>query len=272
MDDNDDDRYEVVIVRYGTRQTSRSDVFLNYGVYGLDDAPIDMDYFVWIVRNSRRTILVDTGYSVEGGTSRGRTLLMEPTTAWRMLDIDLDAEIVVVLTHAHYDHAGNLSALPAAEVVVAQSEIDFWLGRLSQRAQFRHSADEADLAALALARAEGRVTAFRGRISIAPGIEVIEVGGHTPGQAVVLVQTAAGPVLLASDAVHYYEELDDDMPFTYVADLPRMYEAFDQITRMSEAGDVTHLVAGHDPSTLQRFPPYEAIPGGLSAIIGRNSP
>ena len=68
-----DDRYEVVIVRYGTRRTVRSDVYLNYGVYGDDDAPIDMDYFIWVVRNAYRTILVDTGYSVAGGASRGRT-------------------------------------------------------------------------------------------------------------------------------------------------------------------------------------------------------
>ena len=264
-----DDRYEVIIVRYGTRNTVRSDVYLNYAVYGADDGPIGMDYFVWVVRNDHRTILVDTGYSVEGGASRQRTSLITPPQAWSHMGIDLDAELTVVLTHAHYDHAGNLAELPGAQIIIAASELDFWLGPLSSRAQFRHSVDGADLTALAAARAEGRVTGYHDTIRVAPGVDVIEVGGHTPGQSVVLVQTEAGPVLLASDAVHYYEELESDMPFTYVADLPQMYQAFDRISEMSQAGAVAHLVSGHDPATLDRFPATEGLPPGLGAVIGR---
>lgn len=264
-----DDRYEVVIVRYGTRRTVRSDVYLNYGVYGDDDAPIDMDYFIWVVRNAYRTILVDTGYSVAGGASRGRTPLITPPDAWRQLGIDLDAEITVVLTHAHYDHAGNFAALPNAHIVVAEREIDFWLGPLARRAQFHHSADADALNELARARTDGRVETFSGAMTVAPGVEVLEVGGHTPGQAVVRVETAMGPVLLASDSVHYYDELEADMPFTHVADLPQMYRAFDLISGLVATGQIEHLVPGHDPSTLRRFPAYEGVPGGLAAIIGR---
>jgi glyoxylase-like metal-dependent hydrolase (beta-lactamase superfamily II) len=267
----DDDRYEVVIVRYGTRRTVRSDVFLNYAVYGIDDAPIDMDYYVWVIRNAHRTILVDTGYSVAGGAARRRIPLITPPEAWRRLGIDLDSEITVVLTHAHYDHAGNLAELPAARIIVARNEIDFWLGPIASRAQFRHSTDSADLAALAIAREQGRVVTFEGSMLIAPGVTVIEVGGHTPGQAVVLVQTETGPALLASDAVHYYDELTSDMPFTHVADLPQMYRTFDLITAMCETGEVAHLIAGHDPTTLERFPAFEDIPG-LAAVVGRTAP
>jgi glyoxylase-like metal-dependent hydrolase (beta-lactamase superfamily II) len=263
------DRYEVIIVRYGTRRTTRSDVFLNHSVYGEADGPIDMDYFVWIIRNPERTILVDTGFSDAGGERRGRTSLVSPLDAWRELGVDLEAPTTVVLTHAHYDHAGNIGALPAARIVMAASELDFWLGPLAARAQFRHSSDASDLAALAAAREEGRITTFCGAYPLAPGVEVIEVGGHTPGQSVVLVQTSDGPVLLASDAVHYYEELDSDMPFTYVADLPRMYQAFDRIVEMMRSGDAVHLVSGHDPSTLGRFSALETMPDHAAAIIGR---
>src|SRR5262249_58449242 len=63
---------------------------------------------------------------------------------------------------------------------------------------------------------------------------LMQVGGHTAGQAIVTVATAAGPVVLASDAVHYYEELERDRPFSTVASLADMYAAFDQIRERSE--------------------------------------
>jgi hypothetical protein len=81
------------------------------------------------------------------------------------------------------------------------------------------------------------------------------------------VQTSAGTALLASDAVHYYAELDTDMPFTYVSDLPAMYAGFDRINAMVASGEVAHVVSGHDPSTLGRFPAFDD--SGLIAIIGR---
>ncbi len=62
-----DDRYEVLAVRYGTRQASAREVFLNYHSYGEPDRPLGMDYFFWIIRNKARTVVVDTGFSAAGG-------------------------------------------------------------------------------------------------------------------------------------------------------------------------------------------------------------
>src|ERR1051325_813120 len=62
--------WQVTIVRYGTRQTVRSDVYLNYHLYGEPDGPIGMDYFFWVIRNADRTIVVDTGLSAAGAGPR----------------------------------------------------------------------------------------------------------------------------------------------------------------------------------------------------------
>ena len=43
-------QHEVLIVRYGARTTTRSDVFLNYHAYGEPDGPMEMDYFFWVIR------------------------------------------------------------------------------------------------------------------------------------------------------------------------------------------------------------------------------
>ncbi|MFD2415913.1 N-acyl homoserine lactonase family protein [Amycolatopsis pigmentata] len=263
--------YEVVIVKYGTRETTKKDVFLNYPVYGEADEPIRMDYFFWIIRNEQRTVLVDTGFSRAGGTARKRTFLLEPARAYAALDVDPAARPTVIVTHAHYDHIGNLGLFPDSPLILARSEYDFWTGRHAKRTQFHHSVEDEEIDALVAAHAAGNVRTFSGRLEVAPGIEVIEVGGHTPGQSVVLVDTSDGPVLLASDAIHYYEEYEQDRPFTFVADLVEMYDAFDLIRTMAGQGRVRHLVSGHDPDTLARFTPVEGELAGLAATIGSRS-
>ena len=108
-------------------------------------------------------------------------------------------------------------------------------------------------------REAGRLTLAGRARQIAPGIELTQVGGHTPGQAIVTVATAGGPVVLASDAVHYYEELERDRPFSIVANLADTYAAFDRIRELAQAGAL--VVAGHDPLVAERFGDPADAPG-----------
>lgn len=66
-----DGECEVSVIRYAARSTVRSDVFPNYGIYGTRGAPIEMDYFCWVMRNRSRVVLVDTGFSQAGGRHAG---------------------------------------------------------------------------------------------------------------------------------------------------------------------------------------------------------
>lgn len=260
--------YQVVIVKYGTRVTKRSDVYLNYQLYGEQDESIQMDYFFWVLRNAERTIVVDTGFSAEGGAARGRTTLVPPAEAFCHLGIDPASRMQVIVTHAHYDHIGNLGLFTAADVYINERELRFWSSRHAERKLFHHSVEDAELAGLADADRAGRVRAFGDQVTVAPGVEVIRMGGHTPGQSVVKVRTSDGVVLLASDAMHYEEELATDLLFMSVSDLVEMYEGLDRIREMCATGEVQHVVAGHDPGTLARFTPLRGNLAGLAASIG----
>ncbi|GEK79543.1 N-acyl homoserine lactonase family protein [Agrococcus baldri] len=257
--------WEVVVVRHGTRATRRSEVFLNYLFYGEEDGPFTLDYFFWVLRRGDEAIVVDTGYSAAGGSSRGREILIDPLDALRRLGIDPAAGVPVVVTHAHYDHIGNLPAFSASEVHIAESEMAFWTSELATRPLFSHFGDPAEVDELRRIEAEGRLRPFRGSARIAAGVELIEAGGHTPGQAMVAVETLEGRVLIASDAAHFVEELERDMPFVSMADVPQSYRVLDRIRQ----ADAAHVLTGHDAGTLDALEPFGEPLSGLAGVIGR---
>jgi glyoxylase-like metal-dependent hydrolase (beta-lactamase superfamily II) len=264
--------YEVTAVRYGTRVTTKSDVFLHFGSYGEPDEPIGMDYFFWVARSPARTILVDCGFNARSGARRGRAMLYAPVPALRRLGIAPEDIGLLILTHAHYDHIGNLEEFPAAELIMSTREYEFWTGPLADRPLFATSSEASDIDALRRARDAGRLRllpvppayASPAPQDVADGVRVLEVGGHTPGELVVLVSDGDAEVVLASDALHYYDELRLDRPFRHVTDLPAMYAGFELLRGLAGDG-ARKLVAGHDPEVMRRFPAVGSDPAGAAA-------
>jgi glyoxylase-like metal-dependent hydrolase (beta-lactamase superfamily II) len=266
--------YEVLAVRYGTRTATKAESYLNYHLYGEPDVEVAMDYFFWVVRGAGRTLVVDTGFDPDVGARRGRTLLVDPVRALAALGVDAAAVDQVVVTHAHYDHIGNLHRFPNAEIVIARSEYEFWTGPYAGRLQLAHTTEPAELAQLSAVRDEGRLRLVEGTVDLQPGIELVVVGGHTPGQLVAQVAVrgtggAPGAAVLATDALHFYEELERDRPFFVVADLVAMYRGFDVLREMSEDPGRL-LVAGHDAAVPQRFPArVPGLPADLADLVVR---
>jgi glyoxylase-like metal-dependent hydrolase (beta-lactamase superfamily II) len=266
--------YEVLAVRYGTRIATKAESYLNYHVYGEPDESFGMDYFFWLVRGPERTVLVDCGFGAEAGRRRGRTTLVDPVVALSALGVEPGAVDQLVVTHAHYDHIGNLHRFPNAEVVIARREYEFWTGPYARRLQFAHSTEADELERLAATREEGRLRLVEDTLDLAPGIELVVVGGHTPGQMVAQVavdrpEGGQGAAVLAADALHFYEELDRDRPFFVVADLVDMYRGFDVLREMTEdAGRL--LVAGHDAEVGKRFAGrVDGLPPDVGELVVR---
>jgi glyoxylase-like metal-dependent hydrolase (beta-lactamase superfamily II) len=241
--------YNVYAVKYATRDARSGEHFHGHDLH---DVPMPMDYFVWAAVSAEHTVVVDAGFTAEVAARRGRKHLRCPTEGLEALGIDCARVPYVILTHLHYDHVGNLEKFPEATYVVQEAEMAFWTGRYAGRDHFRTLVEVDDIAYLVRENFEGRLRFVAGSEEIVPGIEVHRTGGHSAGLQVVRVKTARGWVVLASDATHFYANIEQDRPYSIVSDLPRMYGAFDLVHGLADSS--AHMVPGHDPLVMERFP------------------
>ena len=256
--------HRVYAVRYAHREARRSDHF--YGP-DLHDGPMAMDYFIWaIVADDGRAIVVDAGFTPETARQRERDLVADPVEVLAKLGVIATDVRDVVLTHLHYDHSGHLAAFPSARFWVQDDELAFWTGRYAGRGAIGHTVTPADIVELVRLNFERRLRFVDGEAEMAPGITLHRVGGHAPGLQVVVVQTAGGPVVLASDATHFYANLQEDRPFAIVHSLPDMYGAFDRLRELA-GGDDDRIVPGHDPLVLGRYAAPSPELAGLAVEI-----
>ncbi len=218
--------------------------------------PMPMDYFVWLVDGPAGPLLVDTGFSREVGERRGRTMLADLPDLLRRVDVDPMALTDVVLTHLHYDHAGNLGLFPNATFHVQASELAFATGPLMRYAFFGAPFEAADLDRLREAGEQGRVHLVDGKHTLRDGVELHRVGGHTGGTQVVRVHTARGWLVLASDALHYTENRTTRSPFPLVVDAAEMFAGYELCEQLADADDL--IVPGHDPALAEAGTPVTA--------------
>lgn len=256
----------VLVVRYGTLKSNRAHIFLNYHLYDEPDARQDLDYFFWIIDDPVGIVLVDTGFSRGVGNTRGRQMLIDPVQVVEELGRRPEDVFSIIVTHAHYDHIGNLRHFPNATLYVTAAEYNFWASPTAEHVQFAKLSETSEIEELQRAAQDGRLTTFDREMMVTENVRVELVGGHTPGQSIVTVATRDGDVLIASDAVHLLEELDRDMPFIAAANLPAMYAAFRLIKTRVAGGAI--LLSGHDPSTLSLFPPLEGPLGRFISVAG----
>jgi glyoxylase-like metal-dependent hydrolase (beta-lactamase superfamily II) len=250
-----DDTYEVYAVRYASFQNrTRRETFL--GVDPHDAAPMPVDYYVWVIRNAARTVVVDTGFDHAEGGRRNRVLTCLPRDGLARLGVDAGQVADVIVTHLHFDHAGTIGDFPRARLHLQEAEMAYATGRCMGYETLRHPYSVEHICGMVRQVFAGRVTFHAGDEEVAPGLSVHLIGGHAKGIQAVRVRTRRGWVVLASDAAHYYENFLEYRPFIIVHDVEATLRGYDRMRVL--ASSVDHIIPGHDPDVLRRYP---AVPG-----------
>jgi glyoxylase-like metal-dependent hydrolase (beta-lactamase superfamily II) len=143
-----------------------------------------------------------------------------------------DAIQDVVITHLHYDHAGNLDRFPNARFTSRTARWPTPRAGTCATGRFARPCGRGRRHMVRHVYAE-RVVFHDGEAEIAPGVTLHRVGGHSDGLQVVRVPTRRGPVVIASDAVHLYANMSRQNPFPIVFHLGDMLEGWRTLERLA---------------------------------------
>jgi glyoxylase-like metal-dependent hydrolase (beta-lactamase superfamily II) len=258
--------YEVYAIRYATFAERRS--LDNFIQRDLHDGPMPLDFYIWLIKDGERNILVDTGFNRSAGERRNRKLTIAPEIALEKMGVDAASITDVVITHLHFDHAGNLEKFPRARFHIQEREMAYATGRCMCHQVFRQPFDVDPVVDMVRHVYSGRAVFHCGCSSVAPGVDLHWVGGHSDGLQIVSVRTARGSVVLASDAAHYYANAWRKNPFPLVYNVGDMVQGWQ--TAASLATDETCMVPGHDPAVATLFPRLQA--SGVEAFLLHQRP
>ena len=243
--------WDLYAVKYATMaERTRYHNFI--GADPHDQTPMPLDYFVWAAVSSEQTIVIDTGFDAPEAAARGRTLLRCVTEGLAMIDIDAASVADVIVTHLHYDHVGGHAEFPVAKFHLQESEMQYATGVHMCTHALNHPYTVGLITDMVHNVYDGRVTFYDGAAQIAPGITVHHVGGHTMGLQFVRVLTRRGWVVVASDTSHFYENMEAIAPFPIVYNVGDMVRGYAALR--AQADSEAHIVPGHDPLVLDRYP------------------
>jgi glyoxylase-like metal-dependent hydrolase (beta-lactamase superfamily II) len=242
--------YEVFAIKYAEVGRKAWGNFVDGDPH--EDSDMPLDYFVWAIVGGGRTLVVDTGFDKPMGEKRGRRIVHPVEEGLEAIGIRHDKVEDVIVTHMHYDHCGNGALFPNARFHLQDTEMEYVTGRCMCHHQINHAFEADDVARMVRRVFAGRVQFHDGTDEIAPGITLHKIGGHTKGLQCVRVATRRGDVVLASDASHFYAHLETRRVFRVLYNQGDMLEGYNTLERL--ASSRAHIVPGHDPLVLARYP------------------
>jgi glyoxylase-like metal-dependent hydrolase (beta-lactamase superfamily II) len=248
--------YEIYALKYfGLRSVPVSELAL--GAPKKDT--MNMFFMYWLISgNNGKTILVDAGFlnDLDIFKELNTSFYIRPDSVLQELNIKAADITDIILTHPHWDHIDGVSLFPKAHVWIQKEDYNYFVGQAWQKEGRHHGFFKRDVDSLVSLNIAGKLTLVDGDDrEIIPGIKVYTGSRHTFNSQYVLVQTGGDKVILASDNIWIYYNLDHltSSPYpngtfdttAYVKSMQRM---------KTQASNIKFIIPGHDPAIFSRFP------------------
>ncbi len=244
--------YEVYAISYGVIP----DFPVSSLVAGADPSrKLDIQMMVWLLKGpSGRNILVDSGFYRDKFFKQWKVKdFIKPSDAVARFGVKPEEVTDIIITHMHWDHADGFDLFPKARVWIQKDEYVYYTGEAWQSRNTHGGVDPEDVMAMVRLNLEGGVKLINGDDQEPiPGVRCYTGGRHTHASQFVGVNTKAGVVIIASDNLYLYENLEKRAAIAQTLDADSNLKAQDRMRRL--ASDERLITPGHDPLVFTRFP------------------
>lgn len=243
--------YEVYAIRYATMPDFPAAELVS----GADRArKLDIAMMIWLVRGDGHNILVDSGFYHERFFKDWKINdFIKPSDALTRFGLKPEDITDIVITHMHWDHADGIDLFPKARIWVQKEELEYYAGEAWETKDTSDGIDAHDVLELVKINTEGRVGLVHGDAQeILPGLTCYTGGKHTYQSQYVGVNTIGGTVVLASDNMYLYENMERHVPIATTLDAASNLRAQDRMKRLAIRPE--WVIPGHDPALFDRFP------------------
>ncbi len=234
---------------------------LDYGLFRVHAGPRDVGICGYVIQTDRgETVLIDTGFPQKYAEDSAAATVQDdlgsfgqvlsvtsdnmPGPQLSKLGIAKSDVTLMIQSHTHIDHVGDMAAYPQAPILIAAAERAlprplYWSGKQAM------DWPDADYALVTE------------DFSLGDGFDVLLCPGHAPGQLAFMVNLPdSGWILLTSDAISRASEIDEQFAGSWDVDLAIHHSA--RLMALAAARDA-QIIFGHSPEdwpTLRKAPDW----------------
>ena len=244
-----------------------------YGAH--NEGYVKLPYCYVLIQGNGHNALVDVGYNnKEYGKILGDRFGVEnwhsPKDVLSEVGVSPEDIDSVFITHAHFDHFGNVEDFPNATFYMQEEEISKWMWAMALPKQFKWlqvALDPSDIVRGAQLAAEGRLVLIDGdQENVLPGISVYAAKDtHTFGSQFIKVQSSSSQQdedawILAGDLAYVFDNIegrDNDGVYVPVGlasgSQTNLLLTTDQMMKLV-GNDSKRIIPIHEQRLVERFP------------------
>jgi N-acyl homoserine lactone hydrolase len=209
-------------VKYGESAFPASQIFK-------DDKTGRSFPFSWMfyaIKAGKDIILIDTGFSDKNLAKSFGVKFLPYQNELAATGITEETVTAIVLTHTHFDHAGNIDLYPNASIVVNSRD---------KNSKAFKTTDAS------------KITFFESSYQILPGITIHHAGGHTSGSSYVELIVNGKKFILTGDEAYLPENVLKIIP------VGAFYDTAANVKFLTMARDSgAEILTFHDPSVVKK--------------------